>query len=201
MHAPQGLVHASSQAFRWSVGQGSGGRLLSLSLRIGQVSSSNGSLHLSNARRRGIIGSSSWIAAASAGRSSSRRRIWCTSSNGSLNRMTHPSSSSWWSSRSDGMSSLNGSPHLRDLGGRGIVDSSSRIDAPPVDVAVSSGWLIRSWLDWHLEPEGRTCHLIARSGCWACRAPRARNAKCQKVGSPTDVISHTKHTSFFLYWS
>ena len=45
----------------------------------------------------------------------------------------------------------------------------------PVDVArsSSSGWLVRSWLDWHLECEGRTRRLIARSGCRACRVPRA----------------------------
>ena len=33
--------------------------------------------------------------------------------------------------------------------------------------------LIRSWLDWHLQREGRSRRLVARSGCRACRGPRA----------------------------
>ena len=47
--APPRAIDASSHSFRGSVGQGSGGRLLSSSLRIGWVSSPNGSLHPSDA--------------------------------------------------------------------------------------------------------------------------------------------------------
>ena len=58
-HGPQGSVHASSQAFQLEVGHCSGSR--SLSSRIRQVSSLNGSLHLSYPDVGGIICFSAWI--------------------------------------------------------------------------------------------------------------------------------------------
>ena len=77
------------------------------------------------------------------------------------NRMAHPSS--WWSL------SLNGSPHLRDPGGRGI-HSRTCIDASPLTSHSLQGGLCgRGWTGIL----NRKVVLVARSRCRVCRAHRA----------------------------